>query len=380
MGTLISALLSASILLGASACDPQATEDVEEQEKDDTQEQDGIDPSSEDPKPVVPDPGSDDVIPSNNHNGGPNEGDAKNDCGTSNFKAQPVPPNVMLVLDKSGSMSAQKWQDNGVLKSRWASLYATTKFLLESFDTQVNFGLKLFPSKQDGPGFDFSKTCSVDPGVDVPCKSGSGTEILDYLPKPDQEFMGSTPTVSGLQEAYKHLVGLSDANPEAAILIVDGRTNCAESNNKLSAIAGEAFSKGILVYVVGIDLDALALASLAPVAAAGGTEKVYNSADSKALGDSLEKILGGISSCTIPLDSSPPYKDLVEVKIGGKQVVPYLQEFTSCEAAEKAGSPDGWVFHAKEGPFKQLELCGSSCADFKKAPKVDVAYECPPPV
>lgn len=379
-------VLSVTTCLALGACEAPEEVDQDGSSNSDSAKK-GIKPDTKsgdkDPsQKEVPDPKNpNDSLPNTDENEpGPDDVKEAEDCGESNFQAEPIPPNVMLVLDKSGSMSMEKWMDNGEQKTRWASLHATTEFLLKSFGDKVNFGLKLFPSIQKGPGFDLSKSCHVDKGIDAACKPGNAQAILDILPKADASFMGATPTVSGLKEAYEHLGSLSDPNPEAAILIVDGRTNCQQSNLELSAIAAAAKAKDILVYVVGIDLDLETMASLAPVALAGGTKKIYNSADSKALASSLESILGGISSCTIPLENTPPHPDHVKVELGKKLEIPHLKEFISCEAAAKAGHAAGWVFNAKKGPFKQLELCGDSCAAFKSKPKVNVGYECPPPV
>lgn len=376
-------LVSACALLSSVACDPDARED-EDAAQEEGGDTGGISAKSVEkkPEPKSKQSAPEKDLPTPQEKADPNPGEAKKgeDCGESKFQADPLPANVMLVLDKSGSMSLDKWKDNGVLKSRWASLHATTKFLLENFGDKVNFGLKLFPSIQKGPGFDISRSCKVDAGIDAACKPNNAKTIMDILPKADAEFMGSTPTVTGLQEAYKHLSSLSDPNPEAAILIVDGRTNCHQSNIELSATAAKAYAEGILVYVVGIDLDAPTLASLAPVAEAGGTKKIYNSSDSKALASSLQKILGGISSCTIPLNSPPPFAEHVGVKLGQTIKVPFIESFTNCQEAAKAGHTRGWIYTSQQGPFKELELCGESCTAFKSEPKVDVSYECPPPV
>lgn len=383
-GKMICGLFTAGLALSLPACgsDEPADQDEDSEKNSGKKDPSGISPGKSQLDSVnpgnsaVPEPNSNNPLPSGNssENGNPDQ-DASDNCGESNFKAQPLPPNVMLVLDKSGSMSMETWKDNGVTKTRWASLHATTEFLLDTFGDKVNFGIKLFPSKQPGGSFDMTKACQVDTGVDVECKEGSAQDILDTLPKASDNFMGNTPTVSGLKEAFDHLASLDDPNAEAAILIVDGRTNCSETNDVLSATAAEAKAKNILVYVVGIDLDNETLASLTPVAVAGGTEKVHNSADSAALGKSLEEILGGITSCVIPLGEQPPYEHMVKVKLKKKKLVPYLKDEHSCE-----GKAEGWVYTSSKKPFKEIELCGKSCETFLESPEVDVTFECPPPV
>lgn len=372
--------LSLSLLVGVSACDPDAA--GSEKNGPPKQDESGIDAPAE-PKPDGP--ASDDAevsdaqLPEHEPDDG-KPGNGQNDCGESKFKAEPLPPNVMLVLDKSGSMSIEKWEDNGVMKSRWESLHGTTKFLLESFGKQVNFGLKLFPSNQSGSIFDFTKACEVSTGVDVECSSDSFQSIMKLLPAATFAVQGNTPTAAGLQEAYSYLKTLNDPNPEAVVLIVDGRTNCGQSNELLAATAASAFAEGIKVYVVGIDLDDATVSSLSPAAVAGGTEKIFNSSDSSALSKSLESILGGISSCAIPLESAPPYPKEVTVKLGKSEEIQFRSEFSSCEELKAAGHSAGWIYLSESGANAALELCAESCEAFKKSPEVDITFGCPPPV
>lgn len=374
-------LLSLGALLATVGCaDQDADTDADERPQNTTK---GIDAKSKKKESQSPDivPSPDESLPNEDSSAkGPDEANDAGDCGESNFQAEPLPPNIMLVLDKSGSMFMEKWLDNGVTKSRWASLHATTEFLLDAFGDEVNFGLKLFPSYMGSSTPDELTACHVDPGVEVPCTSGSASDILDKMPDANANFEGATPTVSALMAAREHLESLDDPNPEAAILIVDGRTNCSQSNLVLAAVAAGAKEKGILVYVVGIDLDIQTVLGLAPVATAGGTEKIYNSTDSKALASSLEEIVDGIASCTVPLKEQPPYPELVKVSIDGKKKVPHLKKYTSCQAAALDGNKSGWVYHTAKAPYEEIELCGSSCDAFKKSPKVDIAYECPPPI
>lgn len=378
---IVTPYLSLALFMIASACDPDATGSQEADPSD--QHKSGIDAPGE----VAPNSPSDGNEPDPSQAQLPEQqeddgkpGKNQNDCGESKFKAQPLAPNVMLVLDKSGSMSIEKWEDNGVMKSRWESLHGTTKFLLESFGKQVNFGLKLFPSNQTGSIFDFTKACEVSTGVDVQCSADSFQSIMSLLPPATFAVQGSTPTAAGLQEAYSYLKTLKDPNPEAVILIVDGRTNCGQSNELLAETARKAFADGIKVYVVGIDLDDLTVASLSPAAVAGGTEKIFNSSDSSALSKSLESILGGISSCAIPLESAPPYPNEVTVKLGKSIEVEFRPDFSSCEALRAAGHSSGWIYLSQSGANPALELCDESCETFKKSPEVDITFGCPPPV
>ncbi|HEY0133836.1 MAG TPA: hypothetical protein VGB85_07140, partial [Nannocystis sp.] len=92
-----------------------------------------------------------------------------NDCGEAQIQIPIVTPNVMLVLDKSGSMVSMPsgyWDhdnddpnDDGVKDSdpnmmeaatpritRWQSLHEVVEFIVGAFDNSMNLGMVLFPS------------------------------------------------------------------------------------------------------------------------------------------------------------------------------------------------------------------------------------------
>ncbi|HEY7955229.1 MAG TPA: hypothetical protein VII38_08040, partial [Polyangia bacterium] len=65
-------------------------------------------------------------------------------CGKMTFPVNlnQATPNVMLVVDESGSM-----QDTipGTNQSKWSSLKSAVQSLLSSYDGKVNWGLSIFP-------------------------------------------------------------------------------------------------------------------------------------------------------------------------------------------------------------------------------------------
>lgn len=385
----LSCLLAVSV---AGSCDSRSDKDVLFDPATNTTGQMGIAPGIE---RTDEDTNDDDIGGKNTSKGkgnktsGPDLGEKNTgghpdekvtDCGESDYETQALPPNIMLVVDKSGSMYFDKWIDQGVSKTRWASLHSTATYLLKNFEKRVNFGLKLFPAADAQESSDKTIACKMDTGVEVECKANNAAAILKALPAATTPVAGDTPTVSGVSAAFEYLKKLDDKNPEAIILIIDGRTNCSQNNKELEQAAATAYKAGIPLYVVGIDLDAPTFASLEPVAVAGGTKQLYNSEDAAKLGKSLEGILNQISTCAIPLDPTPDYPDHVHVKLqDGTKVSWAGKGITDCEGAAKAGFADGWVYTQSSGPYRELMICGKSCSAFKKAPNVEVRYECPPP-
>lgn len=303
------------------------------------------------------------------------------DCGEKVFPAESLPPNVMLVLDKSGSMYFQSWIDGGVSKRRWASLYSVTESLLRRLDGRFNFGLKLFPALGAQESSDKTIACRLEAGVEVECGPGHADKILNTMPGPDAEVYGDTPTVSGLSAAYEYLATLNTPNPKAIVLIVDGEINCSETNEALANLAEQASNAHIPVYVVGIDLQAGVASALSHVAIRGGTKKLYNTQDSDVLVSTLENILGSVVSCTIPLKTSPRYPDKVKLRTSDNNSVPRIEGATSCAQAAAVGQREGWVFSGLGPSPKEILLCGDTCDAYRKNPKqLKVEFHCPPPV
>lgn len=302
------------------------------------------------------------------------------DCGEHVFQAKGLPPNVMLVLDKSGSMYFESWEDGGESKRRWASLHAVTETLLRRLDGRFNFGLKLFPALGAQESKDKTIACRLGEGVEVECGPNQADKILGVMPAANAEVYGDTPTVSGLNAAYENLSKLTQPNPKAIVLIVDGETNCSETNQELANLAKRSFESNIPVYVVGIDLNAAVANALSKVAQQGGTTKLYNTQNSDALISTLETILGEVVSCEIPLKTSPQYPDRVQLWNRDKKEIPQITGVTSCTQAAAAGKDQGWIY-PKPGPSpKEIHLCGKSCEDYRKAPQLKVEFHCPPPL
>lgn len=302
------------------------------------------------------------------------------DCGEQVFQAKSLPPNVMLVLDKSGSMYFQSWNDGGVSKRRWTSLVTVTETLLRRLDGRINFGLKLFPALGAQESEDKTIACRLETGVEVGCAPNQAQKILDTMPGANAEVYGDTPTVSGLNAAYTYLQGLDAPNPKAIVLIVDGETNCSETNQQLANLAKQAFDAKIPVYVVGIDLQSGVASALSQVAVQGGTKKLYNTQDAGVLISTLESILGGVVSCTIPLQTSPRYPAEVELRTSDKALVPRIEGATSCAQAAAVGQSHGWVFSDAGPNPKEILLCGDSCKAYRENPQLKVEFHCPPPV
>ncbi len=335
-------------------------------------------------------------------------------CGESEFVLEAVPPNVVLVLDKSGSMVQNSWDADADPETgeetRWRSLHDVVTFVVGTFETEINFGAVLFPStgaiNQLGDG-----ACVVNEDPEVPVESTNAEGVLDGIPPADAgtpgnpPINGATPATAGIQTALEHLKSLDETVDRFMILITDGAANCGADaeltecpglgcglmetyDGNLPIVVGDAFMvDDIPTFVIGIDiLDDLVggepddgqvaantFTELNAVAEAGGRaregdEKFFNATNEIELQDALSEIAGQVVSCTIPLNPEPTAPAFVEIEIGGTEI-PMVQD---CE------TEDGWVYVNPEGPFDAIELCNAACDSLAETGELDATYGCPP--
>jgi hypothetical protein len=311
------------------------------------------------------------------------------------FVLQPTPPNVMLVLDKSRSMSNFWDHDNDASTeeiSRWHSLYNVVESLTTEFSDRMNFGAQLFPSASaylDEPTNVFS--CLVEAQPEVAVGPGTAAAILAAMPPAgDFAISGGTPAVAGITSAMNHLLTLGEDAPRAILLITDGAANCSPDqapedtlfvyDDQTQAVVAQAWQDhAIPTYVVGINiLDELGTKpavnpyeALTGVAEAGGVQAsgvdhFYNSFNEIELVAALDVVASQIE-CTISLQDEPQFPDYVDVSVDGQ---PWI-------AVDDCEGQDGWTYTAPAGPFNAVRLCGAACEALQGGGTVEVDFQCP---
>ncbi|WP_272085819.1 vWA domain-containing protein [Nannocystis bainbridge] len=320
-------------------------------------------------------------------------------CQEISVTVQPVKPNTMLVLDKSGSM-LQKWDADADPATpdvtRWYSLYGVVNQVLTDFNGSFNFGMNLFPSKS-ALGEYKNTACLVNDMVEVPVAENNKDAIIAVLPgQSNMTIAGGTPTALGMTAALTHLKSLDPTVPRIVMLVTDGAANCSttadtltklfeEYDANLAPIVGDAFTvDSIPTYVIGIAIDNAPnpnvqdgnpnminpyeklneLATLGGTAKAGD-EKFYSAKNAIELSDALNAIVADAQSCIIPLDSPPAFPDKTIVKLGATEV-PLIAD---------CATENGWHY-VEPMPYMAIELCGTACGDLKIAGEADVEYYC----
>lgn len=297
-------------------------------------------------------------------------------CQVEETQVEPVPPSVLLILDKSGSMSMAQWDHDANAQTpnvtRWYSLYKVVEGVVNKFNAVVHFGVKLYPKIDAGSYVDVG-ACIVNPGVEVPIAPMNAMNVLSVVPAANVMVLGGTPMESGLKEGFKYLKTLDPSLQRFAILVADGEisdTCKGENFLEAQAVVEEAYQLfEIPTYVVGIDVDPSTSDQLTALAIAGGKPKpgpdpFYQTTNQLQLQDAIQKIIDDTLSCVIAVDPEPAEPELFEVWIGGQKIEPAA----SCQE-------DGWIWTK---PHSEIELCGSACAQLKKTGEVEALYFCTP--
>lgn len=296
-------------------------------------------------------------------------------CGMQTSNTTREPADVLLVLDRSGSMnesiaadccctstcrqliSIKQCPDTSACTERWPALMSAVNTTITK-TSGIGWGLKLFSSPR---GFD---SCFVSSGVDVGISDGSAavaTAIAGANP------LNSTPTAKAVTAATAYLQALKDQHAKVMLLATDGEPNCRpgsldpsapDVDGTLTALQA-AVAAGIRVYVIGIGPS---VGNLDNFAKAGGTEHYFPATSAAELAEALGAISRVVSSCTFTLSQLPPDPSNVAVYLDGKLV---------------AKDPtNGWAFGAGN---QTVMLNGGACTAISAGAggKVQVLFGCP---
>jgi hypothetical protein len=185
--------------------------------------------------------------------------DAHVTCVDANPQTMNVPPDILMVFDRSGSMNDDL---NDVpcaggcgLTSKWSVATTTIEAFLPMAENLVNWGLKLFAT---------GNACQVTNMVEVAPAAMNAAAITARL---GTTMPGSqTPTTNAMLAAATYLSTLNDGNQKFILLATDGIPTCGNSacapgvnggNNqcddaKAIAAVKTVHDMGIPTFVLGI--------------------------------------------------------------------------------------------------------------------------------
>jgi hypothetical protein len=330
-------------LLGCSAPSERATSDLGEDE------QEATDP----PPPARVDAGKQTTTPpptqGERKDAGSAPPDKSNDepanCGESAFLTKSVMPDMLIVLDRSGSMRADidpklrcdnltfldferslncqrsnidcsraadkmliycGGTDTKGSVDRWTPSVAAVRTLTTSFDDDVRFGLMTFPAANNecGPG-------ELRVPVGLGTASMIGTVLGNTRPG------GGTPTGESLRSALTSFQSMkvgpdSVAGRKYVLLVTDGQPTCPNSdggsNDPMTLAADKQHTiqaidalreAGIRTFVVGYDaqIDPSLATALGEFAQHGDTERYYPVQNEESLVEAFNEISQTVISC-----------------------------------------------------------------------------------
>ncbi len=279
------------------------------------------------------------------------------DCGAESFSLTAVPPNVMIVLDRSGSMDGDVKDSD---KPRWDVAKDAIELLVNAFNDAIRFGLVTYSACIDG------QECSAGKIV-VPLGNLNAGPINGFLGGKDLDYLCNSgkPETSTGNTLYA-LIGedsLQDpARGNAVLLITDGGENdeCQKNTDGPQAAAKLLAQDPVVkTFVVGFSDEVID--SLADIAAAGGTQTPYNANNPDTLEAALTAIAGAVATCDFLLDSVPDDPGKVFV-------------FFDDDPAGVPNDPvDGWTYDPNTNT---ISFHGAACEAIKSGAVIDVDVVC----
>lgn len=236
-------------------------------------------------------------------------------CGETALQAGSKPVNILLVVDRSLSMTGTP---TGFTTDKWTAMKTALSAAITATQTSINYGLELFPYPADGT-LPLLNDCEVPtPGIQVPIAAGdAGAGTVTQINSTLQiAATGNTPTSAALDRAltyYTTGAGAGLTGDKFVLLATDGGPNC----NSAVSCGGDT-----CVY----NLD-----NPAQVCMAGGADAAYNNCCDAFYGGQTTANLGCLDDAAtiqkIQALLAAGVKTIV-VGIPGSEVYsPYLDQF-----------------------------------------------------
>jgi len=280
------------------------------------------------------------------------------------------PPDLLVVLDRSGSMSAPPTTFPPIFTPKWTIMRNGLTSVVTSKQANIKFGLLEFPSDDN---------CAADAAAEVGVSLGAASAFNTYFA--GRSPNGNTPGHVALSSALSYFGSIPVNSAGRYVLFAtDGLPNClggvpeTASDAQTVAAVGALFAAGIKTYVLGFGTFGLPAGVLNDAAVAGGVPKpgatkFYEANNSAELDLALQAIAGGVivPSCTFQLQSAPPDPNNVTITING-MVVPRSSQHT-----------DGWDYYPDP---MTITFFGSWCNTIKSGATTNVSfvYGCPGPI
>ena len=286
-------------------------------------------------------------------------------CGEQSFAADPVTPNLALVLDRSCSMRRQVDGER-----KWDSSILAINAITELYRGEIRFGLYLFPDLEGGNCGQQTPTIPV--GDD---NEGAIQALLTAALDQGDAWWPDGPCVTNIDTAVEQggadpAFDSADMVPDYMMLITDGRQSGCDraGGNAGTREMLERFyqEEGLTTFVVGFggEVNPTRLNEFAELGGAPreGDPAYYQADDAAELEQALTDIGGLVVTCTYALAEPPPDPARIYVRQSGEPLT------------RDTGRTNGWDY--VDG---QIQFFGPACQGLRAqdALALEIIYGCP---
>ena len=292
-------------------------------------------------------------------------------CGGQLLDLTYVPPNLLLVLDRSCSMRTNL---TGTQTSKWSAAVAALTSVLGTYSTDVRWGLTMFPDTTNN-------SCSQD-AIPLPVANNNAAPIstlLDAALATTDPNYPDGPCVTNIDTGITQAAtdpALADATHKSYVMLIsDGaQAGCdlAGGDAGTETAIGNLFTmRDVATFVVGFgsgtdaaQLNTFAIAGGKPLA---GATKYYQADTAAQLDQAFQSIAGLVVSCDYTVNPPPP--DLAQTYV--------FYENTELVPRDPTHAA-GWDY---DPVTMTLTMYGSYCDRLKSkvVDDVDVVFGCPTP-
>jgi len=311
-------------------------------------------------------------------------------CGEANFNISRVIPDVLILLDRSNSMSEPP------ADPLWNIIRQAIITVTQAMDDSIWFGLMSFPNSVPPDNCSgFNNQCTAPASTSVLVDVGPDTSGAIEVALMALTTCGGTPVAMSLQSANDYLATLTDDHPKFIILATDGAPNCNESldgdtctctaptgcwiNNlnclddtRTYGILDTLCSAGVSTYILGMGGATSWTDVLQGMATHGCTDTPYAVNDPDAIQAALDDIAGAVASCQFELNCAD-IPDATKVNF----------YFDGIAIPRVTDHSDGWdwidICESETDESGFIEFFGPACDKImnREVETVSAAFGCP---
>jgi hypothetical protein len=295
-------------------------------------------------------------------------------CASQQLEVTPVPPNLLIALDRSCSMNQPP---DGVMggATKWEIASTAINGLTTKLKGKIRFGITMFPERFTAKANDCLQVAPI------PVPVGPNNEAAVQALLVDPSYAPANPCVTNIDTGFEQAAsdpGLQDAKRgDYVVLMTDGAQSASCGGKAANAGTVDAITKlaagGVHTFVIGFGgaVDATALTSFAQA----GLEKnpnappdYYDASDQASLDAAFKLIASKTLGCVFELKKAPEDPNQVYAFFDGMSV------------PRDPTHADGWDYDAATN---EVTFYGMACGKLEegKINKLDVVYGCnaPPP-